>query len=235
MNNIIKKFIDSIPFDSDVKNLWIDMFQEELISESKKVNVSHEDCLRYLKETKDKNMSGFIDENQASNSIHNDNLDSYDDTEKEYEISTWCFVGPHSDMPDTIESKRNSTGYNGPRYIAFYFFESHNHVLQSDFRRDDAEWKEDNIPKKELLIDNENIFFLDTHETHALGYSNNEHFKYIKNDKKHLIELYENNSERNAIALSISYKNIPTKKDILNDFENIMKHMLDYSNVPKPL
>lgn len=24
-------------------------------------------------------------------------------------------------------------------------------------------------------------------------------------------------------------------EDILNDFENIMKHMLDYSNVPKPL
>lgn len=230
----MEKFIDCILFDSNIKNEWLETFQEDLKCESKKVNGSHDDCLKYLKETKDKNMSDFINENQLSGSINNDNLDSYDDKDKEYEINTWCFVGPHSDMPDTIKSKRNSTGYNGPRYIAFYFFESHNHVLQSDFKRDDTEWKEDNLPRKELLIDNKNIFFLDTHETHALGYANNEHFNYIKNDKKHLIELYKNSPERFATALSISYKDIPTKKDIFNDFENIMQHMLDCSNIPKP-
>lgn len=231
----MKKFIDSIPFESDIKNEWLEKFEEEFKEKSRISNGSKEQSLEYLKKTNDKNMSDFIDDNQVSNSIYDDKIKSYEgDEDKKYEMTTWCFVGPHSDIPDTMESKRNSTGYNGPRYIAFYFFESNGHVLQSDFKRDDFEWKMDNLPGKEILINNKNILFLDIYETHALGYANNEHFNYIKNNKKHLIELYENSPERFATALSISYYQIPKKEEILKDFENIMQHMLNYAHQPKP-
>lgn len=226
------KAIDIIPFTSPVRLEWDDMFKSEILETAEKQDRSLKSMFTHSDHI---DLNDLIEGIQTTSSIYDSTLSDVASSEDiDAALSKWTFVGPHSDMEITKNSKKNATDYIGPRYIAFYFLKSDGHVLQSGFKEDNAYWSMDNMSQEEVEIGHDTILVLDTHETHALGYKNNEHFKYINANRDEFISLFTDMPLRTATALAINYETKPTLDVVLQDFEKVMQNMMDLSMSPKP-